>query len=115
MNVFEWRTTPLELSEIPGIIYRDRTESRSPGMGVSENVLSVEIEIYGTSKAQIREILAQLERAVEMDPTWGGLALDSELYSNAMEVIQLANIFCASHIVMTVEYRTVRGDPYTQA
>ncbi len=115
MNTFEWRATPLQPTEIPAFVYRDRTETRTPGMGISENALIVEIEIYGVSPAQIRELLAKLEQAVEADPTWGGLAIDSELNSNAMQIEQKENIFCASQIAMTVEYRTVRGDPFTQA
>ena len=83
-------------------------------MGICENVMPVEIEIYGSTPEEIRECLAELEKAVESDPRWGGLALLTELDINEMEIEQNENIFCASRIVMRVQYRTLRGNPYIQ-
>lgn len=118
MNVYPWRDTnraPIGSSELPALLYRDRTESKTEGAGIFENVLPIEIEIYGSTPAQIRECIAELEKKVLTDPTWGGLALWTELDTNEMEIQQKENIFVASKIIMAVQYRTVWGDPYTQA
>jgi len=113
-NVFAWRTTPIQSSEIPALVYRDRTETKEPGWGIYENKLSLEIEIYANTAAEIRECIADLEVAIFNDETWGGLALITDLDSNDTEIEQKEDIFVASKIMMTVEYRTILGDPYTQ-
>lgn len=114
-NVFEWRETPLAATELPGLIYRDPREERIPGCGVYDLSLQIEIDLFSTSPAGIRSCLADIERAVFVDETWETLAQNSEIDSSEMEVAQKENIFTASKVIMTVEYRTIRGDPYTQA
>jgi len=113
-NIFAWRKTPLQASELPALVYRDRTEMKEPGWGIYENKLIIDVEIYTNTVAEIRECIADLEVAILKDETWGDLALYSELDVNEMEIEQKENIFVASKIIMIVEYRTVRGDPYTQ-
>lgn len=114
MNVYAWRSTPIEVSELPALVYRDRTESKAEGCGIFENSLSIEIEIYGTTPDQIRECIAELEKAINADKTWGGFALHTKLETSEMMVAQKENIFTATNIVMTVFYLTVIGDPYTK-
>ncbi len=114
-NVFAWRSEPLQESELPALIYRDRTEARMLGCGIYDLSLGVEIELFSSSAAGVRSLLVDLEKGIFTDETWGGLALTSEIEMNEMEIEQKENIFCASKIIMAVEYRTVRGDPYTRA
>ncbi len=114
-NVFEWRETPLAAGEVPGLIYRDPREERTPGCGIYDLALQLEIDLFSTSPAGIRSCLADLEKAIFVDETWDGLAENSEIDSSEMEVAQKENIYTASKIVVTVEYRTIRGDAYTKA
>ena len=113
-NIFAWRKTPLQASELPALVYRDRTETKEPGWGIYENKLSLEIEIYANTAAEIRECIADLEVAIFNDETWGGLALITDLDSNDMEIEQKEDIFVASKIILNISYRTVIGDPYTE-
>lgn len=112
-NVFAWRTTPLQATELPAIVYRDRVETKEPGWGVNDYKLAIELEIYGNTVAEIRGCLAALEAAIFVDDTFGGLAIQSELNVNEMEIEQKEDIFVGSKILLIVNYRTVSGDPYT--
>lgn len=114
-HVFAWRDTPLEATDLPGLIYKDTTEQREPGAGIYDLILSIEIELFSTSAAGIRNCLADLEKAIFTDESWGELALNSEIETDEMAIEQKENTFCASKIILAVEYRTVRGDPYIQA
>lgn len=113
-NIFVWRKTPLQASEIPALVYRDRIEIKEPGWGSVDNKLQIEIEIYANTSAEIRECIADLEVTVFSDDTWGELAIFSELDINEMEIEQKEDIFVASRIILNVHYRTVIGDPYTK-
>jgi len=113
-NIFAWCKTPLQASELPALVYRDRTETKEPGWGIYENKLSIEIEIFGNTVDEVRACLADLETAIFSDDTWGGLALITDLDSNDMEIEQKEDIFVASKIILNVLYRTVIGDPFTE-
>lgn len=113
-NIFAWKTTPIQSSEIPCLIYRDRTGTMEFGWGYCENKASVEIEIYADTPDEIRGYIADLEKAIFTDDTWGNLAMYSELNTNEMAIEQKENIFVATQILLTVTYRTVFGDPYTK-
>jgi hypothetical protein len=113
-NVFAWRTTPIQSSEIPALVYRDRTETREPGWGYFQNKLPIEIEIYAHTPAEIRECIADLEKTIYTDDTWGSLALCSDMDINEMEIEQKEDMFVGTRILLTVTYRTVFGDPYTK-
>lgn len=114
-HVYPWRDTPIQLTELPALVYRDKIETKQPRWGICDNRLEIEIEISGSTPAEIRACLADLEKVVETDERWGGLALYSEFDINEMEIEQKENMFVASKVILVVVYRTVFGDPYTQA
>ena len=78
-NIFEWKTDPFQASQIDGLTYRDPKEQRELGCGIYDLTLPLEIEIASTTPAQVRKCLADLEKAVHVDPTWGGLAFGRHL------------------------------------
>ncbi len=59
--------------------------------------------------------MADLEKAIRVDRTWGQLAIHTKLETSAMAVEKKEKVFVASKILMTVEYQTVMGDPLTRA
>lgn len=113
-HVFPWKATPLQSSELPALVYRDRTDQRMEGCGVYEVTMPIEIEISANTPEEIRECIAELEKAIYSDKTWGGLALHTKLDTTEMKVDQKLDYYSASKIVMTVFYLTVIGDPYTK-
>jgi len=110
-HVFGWRTDPFQGSEIDGLTYRDRTEERTAGCGVYDLMMPLEIEMISDSPAGIRKCLADLEKAVFVDETWGGLAWYTELRTNEMAVEKKEELFSASKIILEIEYQTGRGHP----
>ena len=114
-NVFAWRRSALEESELDALTYRDAVEGTIDSAGeIEEKNLIINIEIFSTSPAQLRKCLADLEKAVNVDFSWGNLAILTSLKTNEMEVEQKDQVFAASGIAMEVDYLTVRGDPYTK-
>jgi hypothetical protein len=49
-----------------------------------------------------------------VDPSWGGLAIWTDLAEEEMDVEQKENIFTASKVLLMVDFLTIIGDPYTQ-
>lgn len=115
LNVFEWKSEAFAASEVDGLTYRDRTDPRQVGCGVYDHEMPVEIEIVSTTPAQIRKCLADLEKAIHVDPTWGGLAFGTDLDMDETAIEKKEHVYTASKIIMTVYFRTVIGDPDTQA
>lgn len=114
-NVFAWRTAAIDESELDALVYRDRLQSRIERASATfENNLSIEIEIFSTSIPQIRKCLADLESAIYVDPSWGGLAIWTDLAEEEMDIEQKENIFTASKVLLMVDFLTIIGDPYTQ-
>lgn len=111
-NVFAWRKKPVQLTELPALIYRDLVEAKEIGWGYYENKLPIEIEIYGITPEQIRQCIADVEKAIFTDDTWGGLAMYSEFNIDEMTIEQKENIFVATRIILTITFRTVYGNPY---
>lgn len=117
-HVFWWKPSPLQLSDLPGMNCRDRTSEKTLGCGIYENSLPLEIEasVSGSASPEdIRKILADLEKAVGADETWGGLALATDINSDDVSIEQNENKIGLARVMMTIEYRTARFDAYTQA
>lgn len=114
-NIFEWKTDPFQASQIDGLTYRDPKEQRELGCGIYDLTLPLEIEIASTTPAQVRKCLADLEKAVHVDPTWGGLAFGSDIDANEMAIEKKEHVYTGSKITVNIYYRTVMGDPDTQA
>ena len=114
-HIFEWKTDPFQASEVDGLTYNDRTEQREVGCGIYDLTLPLEIEIASTTPAQVRKCLADLEKAIHVDLTWGSLAFGSDLDANEMVVEKKEHVYTGSKITMNIYYRTLIGDPDTQA
>lgn len=118
-HVSEWRDTdrnPLEATELPGIVYRDAVSGRSVGAGIYDNVLRIEFEIHADSIATIRKALADVERAVFVDESWGGLADGSDMGEGEnAKVSHLEDKLFRASDFFEVYFRTVRGNPLTGA
>ena len=122
MNTFEWRDlerNPFQLSELPAVNLRDGAEeialiSWSHEVRVLMVMLEIAVSETIDAPAEVRGVIADLEVSVNADRTWGGLALDSELLLNEMEIEHLENKIMVARIPLKVQFRTVSGDPYTQ-
>lgn len=89
----EWQTTPLDASQLDAILVRDQIDKERPdanGQNSSRHTWELEIIIdavlseTGQNAAQGRKALADIKRAIAVDPTWGGLAKRSEEVSDQL-------------------------------
>lgn len=92
-NVFEWNNKPLAANEMPGLIYRDVSNSRQEGaIGKFRWGLNVEIEIMtsgSTAAADVRKMLADVYKAIGTDVYFSALAVTTEQpESDEMQIVK---------------------------
>jgi len=121
--VFWWRDTPLQVSELPGVVLRDTVESTVRAIGQHEHALAIEATILiesSDSGATARNIIADVIKAlgtnVSPNVCLGGYAEDiSPVESEVMEVEHEGIKGYGIDLKFTVTYATPPFDPYTQA
>lgn len=120
-NVFEWRATPFEINGLPAMDWRDISEvdsNASTGRdGYHNHALTFQLRVLTakgkTTANEIREILADIVKAVSVDQTWGGLAIRTDPVSNEMEVEEAERIIGGITVTLTITYQTKKWNPYT--
>ena len=90
-HVFLWRTTPLDSAEMPGLVVSDRVEEITPFTCLEyTHDLVVEVEAIaepGTVDGELmRDVIADILKAVVTDDRWDGYALDTVPLSS--EIVQ---------------------------
>lgn len=116
-HVFWWKKTPFAQADLPGMNCRDRRQTKSFGAGIYDNFLTVEIEagVSGmVSTEDLRKILADIEKAIAIDETWGQLAGTTEIEDDEMNLEEDEQRIAGARMILRVEYTTLRGDPYTK-
>lgn len=116
-HVFWWKKTPLAQIDLPGMNCRDRRQTKSFGAGIYDNSLTVEIEAGVLGRAapeDLRKILADIEKAIAVDETWGQLAGTTEIGDDEMNLEEDEQRVAGARMILTVEYTTLRGDPFTR-
>jgi hypothetical protein len=117
-NVFDWRAEPLEEDDLPALIYRDlsvETEVVSFATFVHKMVFSIMVACASsTPMTTIRKIIADIDKAVGVDHTWGGLALMTERISDESGVEINERKYAGCQIVFNVIFRTLAWNDYTK-
>ena len=115
-HVTEWDTVPMDQNvETMLLEYRDEEEDRiDVTVGQQDMVLPVRIRnrtAGSTALAAMRNILADVALAmISVDPTWGGLANDTNQDGPAtLDKGQAADTAAAAEIVFKIEYSVDRG------
>lgn len=114
-NVFEWRSTPLEDSELPGIIWRDRGNVyEGPVTGRTSNELTIELEIFftgSTSPAKMRNYIADIRTCLMNNNTWSNLAIGTSLIEDETSTIEQAELkIGATSMRFSIKYITSLSD-----
>ena len=118
-NVNMWHTTDFQETELPAIDLRDPAEEVETRGGNHICTLTIEIEAKVSGSASditMRDIIADIIKAVGTDPTFGGLTQDTKPVSNDSLGFGQNSKKIAS-IVMTFEarYITKKFSPYNLA
>jgi len=115
-NVFEWRGTALEDSELPAVIYRDMADTTALTFGRQEHKLRVDLDIFTNSTADVmRKLIADIHTCMASpDTTLGGLAEDISPVSD--ETIQTEHEdkkYFGISLKVIIQFVTKIWDPYT--
>lgn len=85
-NVNDWHVSNFEETELPAMDVRDVNESTEVRGSLHQNTLSIEIEtkVSGTASATtMRDIIADVVKAIGTDPSFSGLAQNIVPVQNA--------------------------------
>ena len=111
-NVYEFWDIALEDDELPAIIWRDGAEDSDLLVNTTQDrTLTVELILQtlgATAPAILRKLIADVEKAILVDNTWGGLVI----FTSVMNVIDTFDVehkdrrIGACRTRFTVLYRT---------
>ncbi len=117
-NVWDWRAESLEEDNLPALIYRDTgTETEFGTFTTFTHKMTVNIMVAVSSTTPmttIRKIIADIDRAIGMDDTWGGLALMTIKISDESQVEIDEVKFAGCQVVIEITFRTTAWNDYTQ-
>lgn len=118
-HVFAWRDMdrqPLEPgTELPCIVYRDREgDQEDATCGGIDHTLKIELTLCAASAATLRQLRADVIRCVGTDLQFSTLADQATPLRDTSDVEMRANAYYAMDMETTIEYRTLRFDPYNQ-
>lgn len=115
-SVHEWRVTGFELDELPALNLRDTEDVAALSVAEDVHALKIEVEAYvagTTAPATLRQILADLIQAIGTDPTFGGLAQDTNVTAEAIDVRQEEKRIAAVQVSFEVQFTTAHLNAYT--
>lgn len=117
-NVFEWRESPLQQSELPAIILRDPSNQLVKTFGKHESVLRLELEIYtqGTP-ATMRKAIADVIKCIGVEGKKDNPFTVAEVIKFAgdeeIETEHTEHKFAGVKMTFEIEYITDPWDPFT--
>lgn len=119
LNVNRWKATAVESDKTEELIYRDISEeitAENTVIGRHEHTLHIEAEIItkagSISDNQIRKMIADMDKAIGVGETWGGLAQRTIPEGNEMSIRQMDKIIGGAMVRFAIIYRTNRWNPY---
>jgi hypothetical protein len=115
LNVFLWKSAAVEKTDLPCIILQDeKNDFLIEGVHVVANAftqwLSVSLVIVlsqgGTTDTMMRQAFADVYRAIGTDDTYGGIALQTRLISDEIQIQQEARTIAAGVVKIEIMWRT---------
>jgi len=117
-NVFDWRAEALEEGDLPALIYRD-TVCSTEISNISSYTHKMTVEIIAvvandTPMAIIRNIIADLDKAIGVDDRWGGLAVLTERTGDESGIEIDDKKYAGCRVTMVITFRTLGWNDYVQ-
>ena len=100
-NVFEWRDSPLQKTELPGLIIRDALVRREIGtIGSFRWVLRIDVACFGRNAEEIRNVIADVIKVIGIceEQHFGGIVTYTDI-SSADTMIERHDIEIGSAII----------------
>ena len=117
-SVFDWRAEAFEEGDLPALIYRD-TVCSTEISNISSYTHSMTVEVIAvvaneTPMAIIRQIIADLDKAIGVDDRWGNLAVLTQRTGDESGVEIDEKKFAGCRMTMVITFRTLGWNDYTQ-
>ena len=117
-NVFEWRETPLQQSELPGIIFRDPSNQQSKTFGKHESTLRLEIEVYTQGlPAIMRKAIADVIKCIGVEGLKANPFTVAEVVKfsgdEEIDASHTEHRFSGVKMTFEIEYLTDPWNPFT--
>jgi hypothetical protein len=117
-NVFDWRAEALEEGDLPALIYRD-TVCSTEISNISSYTHKMTVEIIAvvandTPMAIIRNIIADLDKAIGVDDRWGGLAILTERTGDESWIEIDDKKYAGCRVTVVITFRTLGWNDYVQ-
>lgn len=113
LNVFVWRSTPLEQTDLPAILLRDTTDPID-AEGVTDradHLLTVEFALYAsgaTADAASRTLVEDVLKALGTSPTLSGKCYDMRPTASNLVAEHQDIRLAAASLTIQIRYRTSR-------
>lgn len=120
LNVSEWKDNPWAQDIVSGVDIRDPECVGSVDAYPTHTFrLSVKVMAFAkagaTTAAEIRDkTLADINKAIKVDTSWGNLAINTEPPSDSIIVEQADKILGGVEVTFVVVFRTRAWDPNTK-
>ncbi len=114
-NVFEWRETDIELLDLPCVVLRDPSESVVARGGNHHYSLEIELEAksLASDTALVRNIIADITKAIGVDPNFDSLVYQTTPVENeTLEIEHKGKLFSSITMKFEVNYSTQAFKPY---
>lgn len=115
-SVHEWRSRGFAEKELPAIAYYDGGEVQEYSHSYQKRTLTIKIHIFASgndSPKKIRKMMADVEKVIGTDVTWGDLADQTKPIHCDMEVELEDKRVAGALLIYEIFYQTKRFDPYT--
>jgi len=120
-HVFLWRVNPLQQSELPGIVLRDRrVETVLEGRTAHLHRVYFDAELQAAAGVDVRDVLADVQSAIGRDIRWKTgagvlLALDTQPLDDELDAVQEERHVTGIRYRFQVIQRTKPFNPFVLA
>ncbi len=117
-NVHDWKVDPIEEDDLPILLYRDisvATEIVNFNCFAHRMTVNISVAVTNsTPMTEIRKLIADLDKAIGVDETWGGLALFTIRIGDESSVEIGEKKFAGCQVNFEVTFRTLGWNDYTK-
>jgi len=121
-HIFWWRTNDFSEDELPAANCRDTDCDDSNAtigvIGYHQHALKMEVDLIeadgASTPSSIRKLIADLQKAIGVDTTWGKLAERTNPINSPINIDQADKTIGSATVTFTIDFKTRKWDPYAQ-
>ena len=111
-SVYEWREYPIGDTAGPACVYKDTDNYEILCTNTWRHKLHVEIILYGNTATQVRQMIADVIKAIGTKQTWDGLAQKTEPIAEDTGAEQKNKLVFISHLTFEIWFNTTYWSAY---